>query len=532
LGVLYTPSQKEKGYWQDWDTFLNELLRFINSLYNYIPTDTPDDELRTILIPALQSGTIALPTSRTYTKHGRGDLEQAFKHFGGITGVRDKLKIPISTSYKPPTKPAGYWKDWDNFVNVLVVFLNKLYNLLPPTAPQAEIRDKVLDALRKGTIEFDTSLLDKYRQVDLRTAIKRHWGGIFAVKEKLGIESSRKPRDYWSDWDNFFSELLSFVQDFNQVDPQARITPDEVLEQLRAGKLQFPSKNDLGGTGTLARAFQNFGGINAVREKLGIPPPSVRARGYWEDWDNVVNEFVLFINEFYHYLPSSTPKAEIHIKIIETLQNKTLLFPGKHKFEEGGRGDLIHAIGRHHGGLASFKGKLNIPIFYLDDPFSKSSKMHYYNIRGQKTEEIIVDLLKEWADQNDFYYTTRVPTGTGVLEFVCGEDKKYGVDVTNAKNPDTICVKWKRRDYYKFLDELWIVVVADYPQEVFKKLNEEAPDNVLVINFRELVTFLNGLSTRNIPFSITPEKQRKLDALAQCTFYNREQIIKQFKEKL
>ncbi len=109
--------------------------------------------------------------------------------------------------------------------------------------------------------------------------------------------------------------------------------------------------------------------------------------------------------------------------------------------------------------------------------------------------------------------------------------KKYGIDITNAKSLDHIREKWEKRDYNKDLDQFWIVVVANHSYAVFRKLNEESPENVLVIDYRNLVTFLNGLNTRNIPFSIPPEKQRKLDALAQCTFYNREKIMKQFQNE-
>jgi hypothetical protein len=538
LGIPYTPSQKEKGYWQDWDTFLTELLQFINSLTNYLPADASADELRVALIPALQAGTIAFPTRHDFEGNSRGDLLQAFKHFGGVTGVINKLQLQPQTKYTPPTKPPGFWQDWDNFVNELVIFINQVYDFLPPTTPQKELRDKILKALREGTLDFDTNLIDKYKRRDLRTAITRFWGGIFAVKEKLQMKASRKPRDYWSNWDNFLKELLDYVSKLNHIDPQLNLTQDEILAQLKSGKLQFPSKNDIEGISkspagqfsSLNNGFQYFGGINVVREKLGIPPPSAKARGFWEDWDNIVNGVMLFINEFYDYLPSSTPQAEIRTKILEALQNKRIAFPGKNKFEEGGSGNLAHAIERHYGGFANFKAKLNIPIFYLDDPFSRASKMQYYAVRGQKTEDIVVDLIKDWADQNGFSYTTRTPTGTGILEFVCGENKKYGVDVTNAKNLDTIRVKWKGRDYHKFLDELWIIVVADHPPEVIKSLNEEAPENVLVIGYRQLVSFLNGISTSNIPFDIPPEKQRKLDALARCTFSNREQIMKRYKE--
>jgi len=49
-----------------------------------------------------------------------------------------------------------------------------------------------------------------------------------------------------------------------------------------------------------------------------------------------------------------------------------------------------------------------------------------------------------------------------------------------------------------------------------------------VIDYRYLVSFLNGLNSENINFEIPLEKQRKLKALAECTFYNRESILQKF----
>ena len=104
--------------------------------------------------------------------------------------------------------------------------------------------------------------------------------------------------------------------------------------------------------------------------------------------------------------------------------------------------------------------------------------------------------------------------------------------VTNAKNITTVRKKWKERDYHQHLQQLWIIVVANHSAKTYKKLNAESPDNVLVIDYRNLVSFLNRLNSKDVDFDIPPKKVRKLEALAKCTFYNRDEILKEFKSKV
>jgi hypothetical protein len=262
---------------------------------------------------------------------------------------------------------------------------------------------------------------------------------------------------------------------------------------------------EIPGFHSLRGAFDYFGGIHGVKEKLGIFS-NTKPPGYWKNWINVEAELDEVINELDH-------------------------FPSKGDLERLGRlNDLYNAILNYFGGL--IKVRL-LKGYDLEDTNTKSSRYRYYYRRGLKTEELVINLLKEWADLNQFNYSPQNQTqvGKGFLEFVCGQNKRYGVDVTNAKNWNTIREKWEKRNYHKHLEEVWVIVVANHPPNIYQMLNNESPDNVLVIDYRDLVSFLNGFATQDIPFKIPTKKLRRLKALAECTFYNRKEVIKKYKSQ-
>ncbi len=493
-------SPKPYAYWKIWMNFISELLSFINELYEFLPLSTPEAEIHSKVLKALQDGKLSLPSSGTYRKQGRLDIEQAFWYFGGMAGVKKRIKIKNISKYKQPTKPRGYWQNCDNVVAEFLTFLKKYHKLPPKMRPEV-----VIKLLQIGQIEVPSvNTIKEIRGDDLLNGI-RNFGGLFKLKEKFQIPSNVKPPGYWQNWDNFLSELFYFILIFNHIDPEREIDQKFILKALRNNKLTFPKMKDMEASGfhSLRSAFRDFGGIHKVKERLNVYS-STKPPGYWQSWENIDLELEEIIQELGH-------------------------FPSKGDLQRLGReDDLYTAIRKYFGGL--IKVRL-LKGYDLEDAETKSSRYRYYHRRGIKTEELVIGLLKEWADLNKFEYSTQDQTrvGTGLLEFVCGENKNYGVDVTNAKNWNTIREKWEERKYHEHLDELWVIVVANHPSRIYQMLNEESPDNVLVIDYREIVSFLNGLNTQKIPFEIPPKKLRKLKALAQCTFYNRKEILRKLK---
>ena len=186
------------------------------------------------------------------------------------------------------------------------------------------------------------------------------------------------------------------------------------------------------------------------------------------------------------------------------------------------RYDIERGITTHWGGLNAVRIAMGEE---LDDIAKKAS---YYNRRGRKTQYILVELFTEWAKLNKFKVSNQKETKVGPkhrLEFVCTNKKVYGVDITNSKTKGSVEQKWKKKKYHEYVDEFWIVVVANkWDEEQYEKWNLDAPHNVLVIDYRKIESFLNGFNANYVPFNIPEDKKMKLKALAECTFYNKEKI--------
>ncbi|MFX1295029.1 MAG: hypothetical protein ACFFD2_09290, partial [Promethearchaeota archaeon] len=256
-------------------------------------------------------------------------------------------------------------------------------------------------------------------------------------------------------------------------------------------------------SGLTRQISDHYGGFNKVRERLGYEIER-KSPGYWQEWENV--------------------KEELQHLITEEFDGK---FPTVTMLEEAGFSSLSHAICEHYGGFNAVRKIMGYEI-----P-NWSERASYYAKRGYTTEIIVKEILTEFADINEFPYSDSAQTKVGpgrFLEMVCGENKKYGIDITNSKTIESVERKWKRKKYHKHVDELWVVVVSNkFKKEQFEKWNEESPDNVLVIDYRKLEKFLNSFTDNNVPFKIPTGKRRKLEALARCTFLNKEKIKKKLK---
>jgi len=90
--------------------------------------------------------------------------------------------------------------------------------------------------------------LRKLGRNDLNRAISVKWGGINKVAERLGYQIDRKPKNYWSEWENLKKEILPICQKLKR----------------------FPTPREMGKNSAVLRyAIQKFGGTNTVASKLG-----------------------------------------------------------------------------------------------------------------------------------------------------------------------------------------------------------------------------------------------------------------------
>lgn len=186
-------------------------------------------------------------------------------------------------------KPRGYWQEWSNIERELNEIINE-FGEIPG--------EKKLKEIGKGQLFY---------------AICRCYGGIPAVREKMGQESSRKPRGYWN-LDNTLKECRTIV---------------EIHGDL-------PSQRELNkmGLSRLAIAIVRNGGAFKIRKTLGLER-KISPKDYWTE-ERIESEVQSLVEEL-GYLPDH-----------ERLSNM-------------GRGDLASAIKRHYeGSFPNLRNKLDL----------------------------------------------------------------------------------------------------------------------------------------------------------------------------
>jgi hypothetical protein len=305
---------------------------------------------------------------------------------------------------------------------------------------------------------------------------------LFSVKKNGGINKFRKLLGYESFYEkNFWSE-------------------EKIIEELKIIKEKlghFPLYRELDIRG-FTHAIDKFGGLNKFRELLGYKLIH-RPRNYWTI-KNTQIELEILIKEINH-------------------------FPSIEELITFGRSDLIHAIAKNDG-IVVFKKLLGYPILTNDKYISKL--MRYSVIRGKKSESVVKNILIDYCKQHNLsepQYNKKLATGN-VIEFVCNTNKTIGIDVTNTKsNKRNILNKWLKKDYYKHLDELWIVIFSNtITEQDYIKWNNESPPNVKIFS---IYNFLKELE-----YSLDENTKNKIDKYNQCTFHNKEEFKEKYLEEI
>jgi len=481
LVIPYKPPHKEVGYWRDEDTLLTELLQFINSLCYYLPATASGDELRAVLLPALQAGTIAFPATYDFKVNNRRDLLEALvKYYGGITGIISKLQIPPPTKYTASrAKSVDYWKDWDNFENGLAIFINQINNFLPPTTPEKDLRDKILQALREGNLNFpDASVFDSYGRNDLRIAIMQYHGGIFQVIKKLKIKGY--PRDYYRNWSNFETQNL---------DQGPFICTELKDDRTPCGK-SFFYKSELDRH------------INIVHRKLK-PFKCNELKNDGTPCD---------------YSASTWSNLEQHINTVHRQIKYVCSKCGKPFSRESSR-DLHE---RECNGISE-----------------SSLKARYHMKKGLGLEDVVSGIIEQHCKQLNIP-TTRQKVlfhpdpaiGRGRVDLYCEGlvGKRVAIDITTANAIENIIEKWTQRRYqdYPEVDELWVIVCSNaFDSKRCAELAGEVQKNPQYQN----VHVYHWTDLRNIKMMIIPPKIWKLlEIYEMCTLKSREDCKKYWEE--
>ncbi|HUY01403.1 MAG TPA: hypothetical protein VMV49_17710 [Candidatus Deferrimicrobium sp.] len=268
---------------------------------------------------------------------------------------------------------------------------------------------------------------------------------------------------------------------------------------------EFPSYNDLVREKlyNIIYAISLHGGHYTVAQELGFKPHR-KPDGYWT-------------------------KERIDLELDNFIEELGGKFPTVKDWERYEKKDLYCAIYTHQGGMNAMRIARG---FDLD---KWSEKASYYRKRGFNTEQLIVDTLKEYADMCDFTYSYGQQIKVGPahqIELVCGKNRKIGFDVTRSDTKEAVEHHWKKKEYYNYLDTYIVIVVSkNFTEKLFKDWNENSPENVIIVDYRKFETFLNRLINADTQFELPFKKRLRLDAIAECTYENKEESKRKFRQK-
>jgi hypothetical protein len=236
-----------------------------------------------------------MPTHEDLRKAGRNNLTGAIRRHGGYPAVAGRLGLTI------PYKPKGFWED--------------------PTNAEGELLDYIKAQGTPGIMPTQLELR-KAGQGHLDKIIQKH-SGYPQVAARLGLALAyeKKLSGHWDDFDNVAREVLAF----NEKHGHPGIMPTH--EELRKA-----------GRADLTMPIQKHGGVAQVASRLGLALPyTAQPPGYWDDFSNVKNAVLTFIEA--HGTPGMMPTYT------ELLKQR--------------RSDLIGPM-RKHGGNAAVASRLGL----------------------------------------------------------------------------------------------------------------------------------------------------------------------------
>jgi len=377
--------------------------------------------------------------------------------------------------------------------------------------------------------------LIKMGRYDLATAIYNH-GGFPKFRLLMGYKLVKKSKKSWTD-EKAIEELKPIIE--------------------KLGK--FPAAKDLRALrrADLYNGIVFLGGPNRFREILGYKLPS-KNKGYWND-TTIIEHIKLIIEKIGDFPNTTTLRILKNTKLLGAIMknggfkkfrdllnykeirktwsdddivrdlidisNNMKHFPSGNELIELKRTDLFNQISKR-GGYLKFRELCGFSVSSRDIYISK---MHSYNgHRGKKSEHLINEVISNYCKTHNIpepSYNVKLAKGN-VIEFVCDTGRKIGIDVTNTKfSQVAISRKWTRKDYYKYLDELWIVVFSDrFSEENYINWNKNSPDNVKVMSTN---VFLDELD-----FSLSEKEKNMFSMYNSCTFHTKEDFKKLYIENI
>ena len=360
--------------------------------------------------------------------------------------------------------------------------INKFRKLLgyeQKRVPGYWTESKIIDELNKiiniaGNFPSSYELREKYMYL---VGAMNRYGGIVKFKKLLGYNLLHHENNYW--------------------------TEEKIIEKLKEIKNKighFPKQIELWelGYSTISFTINKKGNFNRFRMLLG---------------DNIIK------HDRNYWTEEKT--TEILLELIRNIG----YFPMPNEFVKLGRGELVSAISKN-GGFFKFRTKLGCNKITFE---MKS----YYNRRGKKSENIIKTIIHDYCILNEYpepMYNKKLAKGN-VIEFICNTGKSIGIDVTNTKSnssEDSIKRKYIKKEYYKYVDEFWIVIFTNiFTNKDYIRLNtdaikylEQKNESSHEIRIMSIEQFLDELN-----YSMDDHMRNKIELYKCCNFRNRNDFM-------
>jgi len=439
------------------------------------------------------------PTQKDLKSKNLCGLVSVIKKKGGLNKFRKIL------GYKLDRLPNGYWTE-ENIIKELTDVILELHDF--PTH----------------------TYLRKINKTYLVTAITRT-GGFFKYRLLMGYEYNRMPNNYWTK-EKIYDELTNIINIIGH------FPTIEELKTLNKGSL-------IGGIDT-------SGGLIKICMEMNYKPIQ-KPDNYWTI-DNIINELTQISKQIGHF-PSHVEliamkrqdlvggiykngdinffrkalgydiqkesngywNEEVILNKLKEIIKKLGYFPSRMDLNNINESKLYSAI-NEYGGLVKYQKILNIPYNYFRN--YKILLASYVTRRGKHTEKIVYDILCNYCNTMELDLPKKnVKLSKGnVIEFVCSTNKRIGIDVTNCECNSTVYRKWSKKDYYKYLDELWIVVVSDtFKQHQYGRWNKESPDNVYIMSIED---FCNELE-----YDLDESTKNTIDKYKSCSFHTKDKHL-------
>lgn len=424
------------------------------------------------------------PVQHELEELGRHDLKQTIARHGGLLYYRDllgidKWKKPITSDFNKSFKDLNALiKDLNHFPSTKELIDMNKYDILYFLRRTGGINKYRYELGYKPIIVEDghytlEQTINEIHDIENQighfptlTEIKKNkeWCKVsYGIKLNGGINNIRKIMGY---------SVLKERNGYNSKE----IIKSKVQEFINTTNC-FPTRKllEVEGNTKLISAISCSGGFNYYRKIIGFRI-SKQKNGFWD------------YNKTYSSLKDK-------INVLGYYPNMSEL--------DGG---LVHAILKH-GGNIHFRTLFGYKVDYWSEMCS------YFNKRGKNTEKIVLSIINDYCSRKQLkepILNKKFKSGKRI-EFVCDVGKSIGIDVVNTRSLDTIKVKWLKRDYHKYLDELIIVVFSNNIEtKEYKELNHSSPENVSIISIEEFCKMLE--------YSLTEESNELIEKYKSCTF--------------